>query len=929
MNKREKKEKEKKESHMNEGEGEKVSLRDANALRVLDAGTGRVRLPLAVMERLDVLPGDCVLLSCTKPSAPWSVLGRAWPWPAQYTATDAAAADVRVVVPPADTPLARTTLAELARRTGLRLNGASASPTTSSTAEEEGPREGAVRVVARGPFAACAALTLAPATARTAAFVQEDADTAAAVVRALLRTVVVAPHALVLVPCLAASVHPAAPAAPSLVFAVTAASTSRTPQLAPGTVTVVTANTAVSFAPLLAQAPSATSPTATAAPAKPTSEETVGGLSAELQTLREAVSATLSGDSSSGSGADEDLFARGILLKGEPGVGKTLMVREVARECDARVFAINGPEVLGCRVGESEDALRRIFASALAAAAKSETVNDEEQEQDDKKNKEDEEEQDEEEEEEEEKKKPKKPVIIFIDEIDSLCPARGKEGAVGGGSLVEGRVVAQVVSLFDRVRRARYRVVVVAATNRANAVDSALRRPGRFDVEIEVPVPSLAARRDILRVCTAHMPLTTGSSPDAVDLDAIAARCVGYVGADLAALCREAALAAMRAGCDAVGREHFFSALQRVTPSTRRTRDAVAVSNAEDAGGGSATTAPTWDDIGGLESVKQELREALEWPLQHAAALARLGVRPPRGVLLHGPPGSGKTTLVRAAAAACHASFFSVSGASVYSAYLGDAEAAVRRLFRRARTSTPAIVFIDEIDAIMGSRSGGGGGEGGSDEVRERVLSTLMNEMDGVEALRGVLVVAATNRPDLLDDALVRAGRFDRRIYIGAPDRAAAEQILRIHARRIPLDASVDLAAVARRVVGCSGADLACICREAAMASLRESVCFRSFLVRSFSLISRICVCVHFHQQQLENTSVSMKHFDEAVEVVLGTNFSTAATTTTTTTTAEGNKQGQQQHTNEHSQSDWAAQLASQCSAEVKPLVDLTEDGSL
>ena len=350
----------------------------------------------------------------------------------------------------------------------------------------------------------------------------------------------------------------------------------------------------------------------------------MGGLSAELQTLREAVSATLSGDSSSGSGADEDLFARGILLKGEPGVGKTLMVREVARECDARVFAINGPEVLGCRVGESEDALRRIFASALAAAAKSETVNDEEQEQDDKKNKEDEEEQDEEEEE-EEKKKPKKPVIIFIDEIDSLCPARGKEGAVGGGSLVEGRVVAQVVSLFDRVRRARYRVVVVAATNRANAVDSALRRPGRFDVEIEVPVPSLAARRDILRVCTAHMPLTTGSSPDAVDLDAVAARCVGYVGADLAALCREAALAAMRAGCDAVGREHFFSALQRVTPSTRRTRDAVAVSNAEDSGSasGAASTAPTWDDIGGLESVKQELREALEWPLQHAAALAR------------------------------------------------------------------------------------------------------------------------------------------------------------------------------------------------------------------------------------------------------------------------------------------------------------------
>ena len=841
---------------MSEEHEETVSVRDASALRVLDAGTGRVRLPLAVMARLDVLPGDCVLLACTAPCAPWRVLGRAWPWPAQYTATDAAAADVRVVLPPAAAPLARTTLAELARQTGLRLgaqDGAAATATGDSSPEALlPPRTGTVRVVARGPFPACTALALAPATARTAAFVQEEPQAAGAAVRALLRTVVVAPRALVLVPCLAASVHPAAPAAPSLVFAVVAAGTARTAALAPGTVAVVTASTAVSFAPALAPAVAAAADTP--APPSPSSEQAVGGLSAELQTLREAVSATLAGDESGSGGSDgssdgdDDLFARGILLKGEPGVGKTLMVREVARECDARVFAINGPEVIGSRVGESEDALRRIFASALAAAAKQHSTSDEREEQ---------EEQEEEEQEGETKgaSKKKKPVIIFIDEIDSLCPARAKDGAaggVGGGSLVEGRVVAQVVSLFDRVRRARYRVVVVAATNRANAIDSALRRPGRFDLEIDVPVPSLAARRDILRVCTARMPLVTASADASpattttdegqqqqqpqqpVDLDDIAARCVGYVGADLAALCREAALAAIRAGCRAVGHADFVAAMRRVTPSTRRNRDAV---------GERAPT--TWDDIGGLAAVKQELREAIEWPLQHAADLARMGVRPPRGVLLHGPPGSGKTTLVRAAANACHASFFSVSGASVYSAYLGDAEAAVRRLFRRARTSTPAIVFIDEIDAIMGSRGGSGGG--GSDEVRERVLSTLMNEMDGVEALRGVLVVAATNRPDLLDDALLRAGRFDRRIYIGAPDLAACEQILRIHARRIPLDATVDLAAVARRVVGCSGSDLACICREAAMASLRENVCSPSPLAHASPppfLLFLTCLCV-------------------------------------------------------------------------------------
>lgn len=508
----------------------------------------------------------------------------------------------------------------------------------------------------------------------------------------------------------------------------------------------------------------------------------VGGLDEELNELREAIAAPLlygdllgEGDSSGiGSGNGSDFFARGVLLKGEPGVGKTLMVRSIARECKAKIYVINGPEIVGSRLGESEQALRRIFAAALRHASSAR----------------------------------RQPCVIFIDEIDSLCPARASAAAGDGasGSVHEGRIVTQVVALFDKIRASRHRVVVVAATNRPNAIDPALRRPGRFDLEMEVPVPGPAARADILRVCTRSMPIAEGT-----DLAGIALRCVGYVGADLAALCREAALPAMREGAEAVAAPHFARAMCSVVPSTRR---ATAV-----AGVGGVT----WDDIGGLEDVKRELREAVEWPLLRAESLARMGVTPARGILMFGPPGCCKTTLVRAAANSCHASFLSVSGAAIYSPYLGDAEAFMRELFKRARLAAPAIIFLDEIDSIVGSRTDAGSGS--RDDVRERVLSTLLNEMDGFERMAGVVVVAATNRVDLLDKALMRPGRFDRTIRVGLPDQDARAQIFRVHTRKMPLDPeTVSLDALAAETMFMSGADISCICREAAMCALRENV---------------------------------------------------------------------------------------------------------
>ncbi|KAJ1844467.1 hypothetical protein LPJ73_005163, partial [Coemansia sp. RSA 2703] len=400
--------------------------------------------------------------------------------------------------------------------------------------------------------------------------------------------------------------------------------------------------------------------------------------------------------------------------------------------------------------------------------------------------------------------------ILFLDEIDSIAGARQSGGEQTA------RLVAQLLTLMDGAA-ARGQVVVVGATNRADALDAALRRPGRFDREIHVRPPDEAARLRILQHCARALPLDAS-----VDLALLAAAPTsGWVAADLAALCAAAASCAaerrqqqQQPACVAMG--DFARALATVAPAARR-QQTTDVGTAR------------WADVQGLADVSLRLRQAVEWPVARRAAMQRLGVRAPRGVLLHGPPGCSKTTLVRALAGESRAAFFALSGASVYSAFVGESERRVRGVFAQARAARPAVVFLDEIDAMVGRRSGGGGGGGGGDEVRERVVATLLNEMDGVDGAAGdggVLVVAATNRIDLVDNALLRPGRFDRVLYVPPPDECARGDILRARLAGMPQDAAaaVDVAALAQRTCGFSGADLANLCREAAMVALRRGV---------------------------------------------------------------------------------------------------------
>ncbi|KAH3756901.1 AAA family ATPase [Pelomyxa schiedti] len=465
---------------------------------------------------------------------------------------------------------------------------------------------------------------------------------------------------------------------------------------------------------------------------------------------------------------------RGILLKGEPGVGKTLLVNFIAHEFGATLYTINGPELYSSFIGDSEKALKAVFDKALDTAHTSSASGS------------------------------FTPCIIFIDEIDSLCPTRSLESGQ------ESRVVTQLVSCMDTISNSADHVVVLAATNRPNAIDPALRRPGRFDRELEIPVPDTSEREKILSVHTRQMPLQRD-----VHLTEIAKDCVGYVGADLASLCREAAILAIKEAAKtsnpdpSVSASHFSAALKLVPPSTQRS---TFVSDLD---------VVTWSDIGGLEDVKRELHEAIELPLLHPEVFTRFGISPAKGVLLHGPSGCAKTTLVKAAANSSKVSFLSISGAAIYSPYLGDAEQTVRETFKRARLGAPAILFFDEIDAIVGQRDTLGSHR---DSVKERVLSTILNEMDGIEKLCGVLVVAATNRPDLLDKALLRAGRFDRHVAVPLPDEATRQAILRVHTRKMPLAPDITLNSFATASEGMSGAEIAALCREAAMESLRENI---------------------------------------------------------------------------------------------------------
>ena len=497
----------------------------------------------------------------------------------------------------------------------------------------------------------------------------------------------------------------------------------------------------------------------------------LGGMRDPIDALREMVELPL---------RHPELFQRlgvdppkGVLLHGPPGTGKTLLARAVANESAAKFFHIAGPEIMGSAYGESERRLREVFEEAAQNA----------------------------------------PSIIFIDELDSIAPKRGQ---VTGEA--EKRLVAQLLTLLDGIEP-RQNTVVIAATNRPEAIDEALRRPGRFDREIIVGVPDQPGRREILGIHTRGMPL----APD-VNLDDLARRTFGFVGADLAALTREAALEAVRRIMprlnladqtipteilDALTVElgDFENALKRVQPSAMREV---------------MVEAPQirWDDIGGLDAARDRLREGVELPLKHPEAFRRLGIRPAKGFLLYGPPGTGKTLLAKAAAREAEANFIATKSSDLLSKWYGESEQQIARLFNRARQVAPTIIFIDELDSLVPARGGGLG----EPQVTERVVNTILSEMDGLEELQNVVVIGATNRPNLIDPALLRPGRFDELIYVGVPDTAGRRRILAIHTEGMPLANDVDLEKIAQRTDHFTGADLEDLVRRAGLTALRRGL---------------------------------------------------------------------------------------------------------
>lgn len=499
--------------------------------------------------------------------------------------------------------------------------------------------------------------------------------------------------------------------------------------------------------------------------------EDVGGATSQLQRIREMIELPLKFPELFESlGIDPP---RGVLLYGTPGCGKTLIARTIARETSASFFTISGPEIIHKFYGESEAHLRKIFEEASKRG----------------------------------------PSIIFIDELDAIAPKR--ENASGD---VERRVVAQLLALMDGLK-GRENVIVLAATNLPNAIDPALRRPGRFDREIEIPIPDRAGRMQILSIHTRGMPLTGD-----VDLNSVSSMTHGYVGADLAALCREAAMACLRRSVDSIDLSNdrvpyeqlsrlgvsmadFTQAFQVVVPSAIREVH-VEVPDVR------------WQDVGGLESVKRDLQEAIVWPLQHANLFAKAAVRPAKGLLMTGPPGVGKTLLAKAAATESQVNLISVKGPELLSKMVGESERAVREVFRKARQAAPCILFFDEVDGLCTTRSNSQSDSG----VSDRVLTQFLAEMDGVEELCGVFVLAATNRPDRVDPALRRFGRFETTIEIGLPDLASRTQILAVHLNNKPIDGSLDLAELATKTAGFSGADLAALCSAAARHAIRRTV---------------------------------------------------------------------------------------------------------
>jgi transitional endoplasmic reticulum ATPase len=542
------------------------------------------------------------------------------------------------------------------------------------------------------------------------------------------------------------------------------------------------------------------------------SYEDIGGLAREIRQIREMIEVPL---------RHPELFSRlginpprGVLLHGPPGTGKTLIAKAVASETDANFVSISGPEIVSKFYGESEQRLRQIFEDAARDA----------------------------------------PSIIFIDEIDSIAPKR--EEVMGD---LERRVVAQILSLMDGLS-ARGEVIVIAATNRPNALDPAIRRGGRFDREIEIGIPNKNGRLEVLYVHTRGMPLD-----DSLDLLEIAEATHGFVGADLYALCKEAAMSTLeRALPDLdvkedipaevlerlrVTREDFRNALKKIEPSAMRE---VFVEVAE----------VQWDEVGGLVEAKQSLIEAVEWPLKYPEAFLSVGIRPPRGILLYGLPGTGKTLLVRALATNSNLNFISVKGPELLSKWVGESERAVREIFRKARQAAPALIFFDEIDSIVPSR-----GTGSDTNVTERVVSQFLTELDGLEELKDVIVIAATNRPDLLDSSLLRPGRFDRLIYIPMPDKEARKKIFGIYLARMAVS-DVSPQWLADTCENYSGADMEMLCREAGMLALRQHIL--PGMSREELIIDKIIVTRDHFQMALEyiKPHLSKDVLDEYLQMI-------------------------------------------------------------
>jgi len=532
------------------------------------------------------------------------------------------------------------------------------------------------------------------------------------------------------------------------------------------------------------------------------SYEDIGGLSTQVQRIREMIELPLK---------YPEVFNRlgieapkGVFMYGPPGTGKTLTARAVANETDAYFVSISGPEIMGKFYGESEARLRSVFEDAQKHA----------------------------------------PAIIFIDEIDAIAPKRED---MGGEKQVERRVVAQLLASLDGLE-SRGHVIVIGATNIPNTIDPALRRPGRFDREISIPIPDKNGRLEILEIHTRGMPLAKD-----VDVEKLAGITHGFVGADLEALAREAAMSALRKILPKIDFElsdipyetllkleitmdNFLEAMKEIEPSAIR-EVFVEVPDVK------------WSDVGGLDNIKQELKEAIEWPLKYPDIFKKAGTNPPKGIMLYGKPGTGKTLLAKAVANESGVNFISIKGPQLISRYVGESERGVRETFRTAKHAAPTILFLDEIDSLVPRR----GSSSTDAHVTERVISQFLTEMDGIEELKGVMVLAATNRLDLVDPAILRSGRFDLLFELPLPDEKTREEIFKIHTKNKPLNGTVDLKKLAKEIEGRTGSDIEFICRKASMFAVREYI-DRNSAKKEISAD--------------EDLKVSKQHFDEAIKML-------------------------------------------------------------